>query len=338
MPARFLACCAVVGCLLAIAADCVRTTARPGVPSTEPLPAVPTRTISGRVLDAASNAPIPAVWVQHYLCRALTNEQGYFTLTTPDYQQPDALWVSTLYYEGRVRVPSSDSGNVILLLKRNGYRFRATTCAAAADSVQLHPYATRLLFGRPGEGWQSFYFENARHRPLGYLRTITFAIKNIEGEENVFRLRIYSVDSLGRTPGPDLLTENVLLCLFRQHPPRTTAYVTYDISEFNIPVPARGFYLGLEPTVGSDAFQPCQPELPNYSPTGPVLRPPCTFADCRTWTWKNTQTQDGGTWTSATENCWPLYEEALSVEAGGSFIEPPPEPAFRPRRGLFRRK
>ena len=52
-----------------------------------------------------------------------------------------------------------------------------------------------------------------------------------------------------------------------------------------------------------------------YVPTGPVLHPPYVFANTRTW--ENT----GKGWhrVMAAENCWPLYESAISVE-----VEPAP--------------
>ena len=80
------------------------------------------------------------------------------------------------------------------------------------------------------------------------------------------------------------------------------------------------FFLGLEYTVGGDKFL-CFDPMDNYTPTGPVLRPPCARPDIRTWEYVI-----GKGWQRATavENCWPLYESALSVE-----VEPAPIPPTR---------
>ena len=49
----------------------------------------------------------------------------------------------------------------------------------------------------------------------------------------------------------------------------------------------------------------------DYVPIGPIMRPPCAFADIRTWEYVI-----GKGWHRANpaESCWPLYESALSVE------------------------
>ncbi|GAA4043290.1 hypothetical protein GCM10022409_31600 [Hymenobacter glaciei] len=90
---------------------------------------------------------------------------------------------------------------------------------------------------------------------------------------------------------------------------------SYDVSAYNIVVPAKGFYLGVEYLVGCDHCWGTS-LIPNYTPTGPILRPPCARADIRTWEYVI-----GKGWHRATavENCWPLYESALSVE-----VEPAP--------------
>ena len=75
-------------------------------------------------------------------------------------------------------------------------------------------------------------------------------------------------------------------------------------------VSGSGFYLALEPIYGSDKFY-CTDSTVAYKHTGPMLRPPCSRADIRTWEYAI-----GKGWQRATaaENCWPLYESALSVE------------------------
>ena len=91
--------------------------------------------------------------------------------------------------------------------------------------------------------------------------------------------------------------------------------ITYDVGSYDIMVAGSGFYLALEPILSSDKFF-CADSTVAYKPTGPVLRPPCARPDIRTWEYAI-----GKGWYRATaaENCWPLYESALSVE-----VEPAP--------------
>ena len=75
-------------------------------------------------------------------------------------------------------------------------------------------------------------------------------------------------------------------------------------------LPASGFFLALEYTVGSDNFY-FMPYTTGYIPVGPLLRPPYSFAGTRTWLYEISKG-----WHRATpaQNCWPRYESALSLE------------------------
>lgn len=291
-----------------------------------PFGCVPTLQLSGYVLDAVTKAPIPAVVVRRgWGIEALTNERGYFSCKVSmlayqwQYHYHDWRRFNTLYYDGQVRIRAGAPDSLTILLQRNNYRFRPGTCASAADSIHIRPYAHRFLseMNFLADRRFAFYFENGSHHPLGYLRTITFDVSKLDYFYHPFRLRIYQADSLHTAPGLDLLTENVVLC-FVEDSTRKTASITYDISEYNIPAPAQGFYLGLE-AVLEEGIQPGPTGVSNYSPTGSLLRPPCTFSACRTWVSDGINYSKGieSTWIPMTETCWPLYEEAISVEAGG---------------------
>ena len=280
---------------------------------------------SGQVLDSVSHRPIAAVLVRlsdEKGCgygEALTDSLGHFVLHLNwKPEGPVYASVKTTYYEGRVLIVPDNLVPVVVRLHRNRFRFAAASCGPLADSGRVNPYASQRLLGMwPSEGFQVFYMANPLKRPAGYLRTITFDEARIGNICSMFRLRMFAVDGRTREPGGNILTENVRLCLFRE-PWRTPKLVTYDISSFEITVPTGGFYLGLEEITSSDAFHTCPDDLPNYSPKGTILRAPCSYEQCRTWTWKNALTTEGR-WTPPAEKCWPLYESALSVE-----VEPVP--------------
>ncbi|MCI1187846.1 hypothetical protein MON38_10480 [Hymenobacter sp. DH14] len=276
---------------------------------------------SGHIFDSVSRRPIAAVLVRlisesgcDYGGEALTDSLGHF-VSQLNWRPRGAIYaaVKTTYYEGQVLIESDKSAEIVLLLHRNSFRFAPAACGPLADSNRVNPYASQCLFGNwPSKGFQSFYIANPGKQAAGYLRTITFDEARMGSICSQFRLRVFAVDAVTQEPRGNILTENVMLCLFR-NPTRPPRLVTYDISSFEIPVPANGFYLSLEEVTSSDKFYPCPDELPNYSPTGMVLKAPCTYEQCQTWTWKNMVTTEGY-WTPPAENCWPLYESAISVE------------------------
>jgi hypothetical protein len=291
---------------------------------TTPKPESKPRTITGQVLSGKTHAPVPSVMVWCGRYQGLTNDQGRFTLTLPrhDSAGQDTLQVKTHYYVGKASVPANPISKVTIYLSRNSYRFSSGTCTPTADSVHIRPYAPQIVdeLRFPGSQY-AFFFENTLHRPLGRLRTISFDLTRFRHFYAPFRLRIYQIDSTRQAPKADLLTENValVLCPTRKAEGESRT-MTFDISSAEIPVPAQGFYLALEGLQNGDHFYPCDSEeyplLGNsYRPTGPALHPPCSFANTRTWTWYHSRPK----WQliPAAQNCWPLYEDAIRVEADG---------------------
>ena len=150
-----------------------------------------------------------------------------------------------------------------------------------------------------------FWFEIPVRHQLRQLRTVSFSVGHNAFPREPFRIRIYRYkDHFEEPPGEDLLLENIIVC------PVKEGVITYDISSYDIMVAGSGFYLALEPILGSDKFY-CADSTVAYKPTGPVLRPPCARPDIRTWEYA---IDKGWHRTTAVENCWPLYESALSVE------------------------
>ena len=269
--------------------------------------------VEGYVLDKASRRPIPkvSVWRGEYPPQqARTDASGHFILYLPakSYRKGQLLTVQTMYYEGRAAVPADATQPVTLLLTRNAYRFKPYGCQQLADTAHLVSYAPLPIKGLPGTQY-AFLIRDSNNQPYK-LRTVTIRVGNDRFTREPMRLRIhqYNNDSEAQ-PGDDLLLENVKIC-----PPNAGVF-TYDVSSYNIKVLGTGFFLALEYSAGSDSFY-CNDEIIDYTPTGPILRPPCARADTRTWEYVI-----GKGWHRATavENCWPLYESALSVE-----VEPAP--------------
>ena len=274
--------------------------------------------VAGYVLDAVSRKPVPGVLVEEenwerVFRPARTDASGYFVLHLPVSRRKVVrqLVVQTAFYEGRAATPADTTQRVTLLLKRNASRFKPYGCQRPADSTHIPPYAAMPFQGLPGSQI-AFLIRDSTARQPHKVRALTFRVGGDGLPREYMRLRIYQYsDRPEAPPGDDLLLESFLMC------PVKEGVFTYDLSPYDITVSGAGFFLALEYVVGSDKFY-CNDPVVGYTPTGPVLRPPCAFADIRTWEYLT-----GKGWYRATpaENCWPLYESAISVE-----VEPAPTP------------
>ena len=277
--------------------------------------------VTGYVLDAVNNKPVAGAVVRFngvgmyaiLLGSTLpqTDASGYFVLHLPvsNLEKGGYLSVQTMLYEGRTSLPADTAQPVTLRLRRNSYRFKPFGCQQLADTVHIPPYVTMPILGYPGSQYAFLIRDSLMHQPHK-LRTITFRTGHAAFSREPFRLRIYQgSDNSATPPGEELLPESFLIC-----PNKEEGIWTYDVSEYDIIVSDKGFFLAMGYTIGGDKFY-CMPEVTKYTPAGPILRPPCARPDIRTW--ENT----GKGWHRATavENCWPLYESAISVE-----VEPAP--------------
>ena len=275
--------------------------------------------VAGYVLDAVSRRPVPGVLVEDEywtgeITQTRTDSNGYFVLRllmVRPREKIRQLIVQTVLYEGEVIVASNNEQQVVILLRRNTFRFNPYGCQQLADSARISPYAKGAIQGLPGSQF-AFLIRDTRSRQPRQLRTVTFNTGPAGLPQEPFRLRVYPYEKQPVAPlGPDLLLEIIYV-----YPQKGT--FSYDVSLYNIVVPYTGFYLAIEYVAGCDSHCIGLAPIPNYTPTGPILRPPCARADTRTWEY---ETGKGWHRATAAENCWPLYESALSVE-----VEPAASP------------
>ena len=119
------------------------------------------------------------------------------------------------------------------------------------------------------------------------------------------RLHLYAAPGPDQTPGEDLLAENVSIC-----PSRRQGWYWFDVSSYQLPIPAHGFFVALEPLPGSDNFT-CFPPAPTYQPTGQLLSPAAPAATCWAKPWR-------GSWQRpAPVASPPPYERYLQLEVSG---------------------
>jgi hypothetical protein len=268
--------------------------------------------VSGYVLDSVGRKPAPGVLVKSNNSghQAHTDASGHFVLQLPHKRTNtrERLVVETLLFAGSTPVPVDTTQSVTLLLTRTAYRFAPDGCLQPTDSVHMSPVATPLL-GIPGTQMAFLIRDTTVHQPRK-LRAVTLRVGNNGFPREPFRVRIYRYNGSGQPPGEDLLTENIGWSL-----PQEGVY-SVDYLPSEVMLPAEGYFIAVEYALDLRfTLNPIEP----YVPIGPVLRPPCAFANTCTWVYAT-----GKEWHRATasENCWPLYESAVHIE-----VEPAPSPA-----------
>ena len=270
----------------------------------------------GYVLNEVSHEPISGVMVKsgYWVVGSSvsrTDVWGRFVMHLPVsfLNKGRQLQVHTMLYEGQAAIPTDTTQTVTLMLKRNAYRFKPFGCQQLADTVHIPPYVTMPILGYPGSQY-AFFIRDTTARQPRQLRAITFRTGHAAFSREPFRLRIYQGhDNSTAPPSEELLLETLNIV-----PSQEEGVWTYDISSYNIKVSGTGFFIAMEYFVGD--IHGWEESIAKYTPTGPILRPACARADIRTWEYVI-----GKGWQRATsaENCWPLYESAISVE-----VEPAP--------------
>lgn len=269
----------------------------------------PAHSVSGYVLDAVSKQPLVGIPIAKNGAQTTSANNGFFRLDYPAAAQRryspnglEELAVELPGYAGRAYIPADTMQHITLPLLRNPYRFPPDGYLRPADSVHVSP-CTAPWDGLPGSQRAFLIQASSIHQPRK-LRAISFRFGQDGFVRYPFRVRLYRYNGAAQPPGEDLLPENYVVS------GESEETYTYDLSDYNVILPASGFFLALEYTVGGDKFY-TQPHMVGYIPTGPILRAPCAFADTRTWVY-----EIGKGWHRATptENCWPRYESDLSVE------------------------
>jgi hypothetical protein len=273
--------------------------------------------VAGYAIDALNQQPMAGIPIEKNGGQTVTAKDGYFRLKyradkRVKYRwkylgEADVLRVSSLNYAGSVTIPVDTAQRVRLLLTRNTYRFPPHGLLHAADSIHVSNCGSPWL-GFPGSQ-RAYLIQDSSCRELHKLRAITVCVGKDGFAREPFRVRIYQYNGPEQPPGKDLLTENFIIST------ATEGSFTYDLAPYDINVSGKGFFLAFEYVVGGDSFYTAEP-IVGYYPIGPVLHPPYKFDDIRTWVYTI-----GKGWqrSTAAENCWPLYESALSVE-----VEPAP--------------
>ena len=121
------------------------------------------------------------------------------------------------------------------------------------DPVELNPaaYKTKRLgnFGSwvrgsmyiDTHGQQTALFIENEEKREGYVMAVQYFLSKKGNTDAPFRVRIYSADPTTGKPGKDLLPHMLVV-----KPEHENGWFTVDVSEFNIRIPEKGFFVAIE--------------------------------------------------------------------------------------------
>ena len=242
--------------------------------------------ITGRVVDAASQDPIPfaSIQLRSEGTGALTNEYGYFQLAGLEKTTKDSLIVMTLGYErAAIAIKRGQTEDLILSLKKRVVALsNVDVKAGKVKNLDLGSRASApgagMIQGLPGSQY-AFFVKNDKQKKLGNVRTVSFYIGENGFPREPFRVRLYKADGNYSAPNTDLLTDNVVVSA-----PGGGQWYTVDMSTYNVRAPEEGFFVAMEWIVGGDKFYTTN-FMDNYTPYGQIMRPTFEFKESRTWSY-----------------------------------------------------
>jgi hypothetical protein len=213
-----------------------------------------------------------AVQLQHDGAGTVADEHGYFELESATAWDRDTLLVLTDDVRSTHAVARGHSSGLQLAVRAAVARRRQPKTRTGAP----RPAILRATWGIPGTQY-AFLVKNDAPTHQRTLRTVSFYIGDGALPSDVFRVRLYVV--AGNAPGPDLLTENVVLGA-----PQHNAWFTLDLARYQLKVPEVGLFVALEYFPDEGHLSQYQSHLLwNYTPTGPFMRPVWEASTSTVW-------------------------------------------------------
>ena len=206
--------------------------------------------LEGYVRDAQTKAPIPYVnlSILNTLKGTSTDESGFFFFDVPEVFLEKTMHISALGYEDHMLhlKDIKDSGTIVL--KESVFELDEVVIADELGNTEiLNPissYSITSGFTSSATPWVlALYFPNIGERQKVVDKVVVYFQdpEDTDKKEAKFRLRIYDVDPHTGTPGNDLLRQSLIL-----NSPANAAFLSIDLSEYQIVAPRDGVYIGLE--------------------------------------------------------------------------------------------
>jgi hypothetical protein len=243
--------------------------------------------ITGRVVDAATQSPIPfaSINLREEQTGALTNEYGYFQMAMPTKVTEDSIIVMALGYKRTALFVKRGTNMEEVILQIPKQPIQLANIVVEASKVRpltlgahSNSPGAGMIQGMPGSQY-AFLCKNEKAKKLGFIRSVAFYIGENGFPREPFRVRLYKADGNYSAPNSDMLGESVIVSAARGG-----EWFTVDLTSYNIPAPEEGFYVAMEWIVSGDKFYTTN-FMDNYTPYGQILRPTFEFKDSRTWSY-----------------------------------------------------
>ena len=206
--------------------------------------------LEGYVRDAQTKAPIPYVnlSILNTLKGTSTDESGFYFFDVPEVFLEKSMHISALGYEDRRVVLKEIKDSESIDLKESVFELDEVVIADELGNTEiLNPissYSITSGFTSSATPWVlALYFPNIGERQKVVDKVVVYFQdpEDTDKKEAKFRLRIYDVDPHTGTPGNDLLRQSLIL-----NSPANAAFLSIDLSEYQIVAPRDGVYIGLE--------------------------------------------------------------------------------------------
>lgn len=214
-------------------------------------------TIKGSFLNEDTQEPVSyaTLQIKGKPKGVIADHEGYFEFTLSELELADSLTASCLGYERRTFIPESllTKPEITIALKTKSVDINPITIQASKYTKKYKKEGNRSWFTTGSmyldtHGQQvALYIENKKHQS-GYIRKVSYHLSDKGNVEAPFRVRILELDTLTNAPGKDLLQEILVV----QPPHETKGWYDVDLIEYDITIPATGFFVAIQGVFPND--------------------------------------------------------------------------------------
>lgn len=203
----------------------------------------------GHVYDSKSKEPIPFVNLSflNTLKGTSTDEDGRFYIDLPTPFLDKQVHISSLGYKDTIVNPRLIYQSKRFEMVEESFELEEVVVAEKLGNVNvlnpINSYSLSSGFSSSATPWVlALYFPNIGNQRKFVNKVTVFLKKNekFKRASAKFRIRVYDIDESG-APGRDLLRKSIVL----EHDVEKE-FVSLDLSAFNIEIPRKGVYVGLE--------------------------------------------------------------------------------------------
>ncbi|NDV59413.1 hypothetical protein D0T85_15030 [Bacteroides sp. 519] len=214
-------------------------------------------TIRGTICDEETEEPISyaTLQVKGKSKGVVADHKGFFEFTITEMELSDSLTASCMGYERRTFIARSliNEPEVMIVLKEKSVGITAVTVEAAKLKKKKKTLGNRHWFTAGSiyldtHSQQIALYVDNKKNVNGYIQKVSYYLSDKGNVEAPFRVRVFGVDTLKRSPGEDLLPE----ILVAQPPEDTNGWFDVDLSEYRIPIPHDGFFVAMQGVFPND--------------------------------------------------------------------------------------